>query len=324
MGAILLLDASKNRHNWGPDSGRHEDLTPSHGPAITQKEPRRAIAGQGDRTIIREAALEAYLHDISKIALLTAKDEKQLAERMAKGDPDARERMVKANLRLVVSIAKNYVNRGLPFADLIAEGNIGLLKAVERFSADADCRFSTYATWWIKQAIRRAITNTVKTVRIPAYMVETIAHWKSAAAELTAKLGRAPTVEEIAREIHLAPNNLNVIKRVISATVTATQPVSLDLLCSLNEVIEDRATPRPDQRFFDEYEKEKIRELLEVISEREAQVLRMRYGIEDNTPMTLEEIGARLGLTRERIRQIENEALHKLHDYLTEERKPLP
>ena len=273
-------------------------------------------------TIIREAALEAYLHDISKIALLTAKEEKELAERMAKGDPDARTRMINANLRLVVSIAKNYVNRGLAFSDLIAEGNIGLLKAVERFSPDADCRFSTYATWWIKQAIRRAITNTVKTVRIPAYMIETIAHWKNAASTLTARLGRAPTIDEIAREINLSPNNLTVIRRVISATVTATQPVSLDLLCSLNEVIEDRTTPRPDQQFFDDYEKDKIRELLDLISEREAQILKMRYGIEDNTPMTLEQIGDVLGLTRERIRQIENEALHKLHEYLTEDRTP--
>ena len=241
---------------------------------------------------------------------------------MKGGDGEARTRMINANLRLVVSIAKNYVNRGLPFSDLIAEGNIGLLKAVERFSPDANCRFSTYATWWIKQAIRRAITNTVKTVRIPAYMVETIAHWKQAASSLTAKLGRTPSVEEIAGEIKLSLDNMNVIKRVINAQLTATQPVSLDLLCSLNEVIEDRTTPRPDQQFFDDYEKERIRELLDTISDREAHVLRMRYGIEDNTPMTLEEIGARLGLTRERIRQIETEALNKLHEYLTEEPSP--
>ena len=241
---------------------------------------------------------------------------------MKGGDGEARTRMINANLRLVVSIAKNYVNRGLPFSDLIAEGNIGLLKAVERFSPDADCRFSTYATWWIKQAIRRAITNTVKTVRIPAYMVETIAHWKQAASILTAKLGRTPSVEEIAGEIKLSLDNMNVIKRVINAQLTATQPVSLDLLCSLNEVIEDRTTPRPDQQFFDDYEKQRIRELLDTISDREAHVLRMRYGIEDNTPMTLEEIGARLGLTRERIRQIETEALNKLHEYLTEEPSP--
>jgi RNA polymerase primary sigma factor len=273
-------------------------------------------------TIVREASIEAYLHEISKLPLLSAKEEKDLAKRMTKGDAAARDRLVRANLRLVVSIAKNYVNRGLSFGDLIEEGNIGLLKAVERFSPAADCRFSTYATWWIKQAIRRAITNTVKLVRIPAHMVETIAHWKSADAALTAKLGRPPTAEEVAHAIKLPTSNVRVLKRILSATLTATQPVSLDVLSSLNEVIEDRTTPRPDQKFFDEDERAKIRELLDLISEREAQVLRMRYGIEDRTPMTLEDIGARLGLTRERIRQIENEALRKLHQYLSGERRP--
>lgn len=271
---------------------------------------------------IREANLEAYLHEISKIPLLSAKEEKQLARRMAKGDAAARERLIKANLRLVISIAKNYVSRGLSFADLIEEGNIGLLKAVERFSAAADCRFSTYATWWIKQAIRRAITNTVKIVRIPAHMVETIAHWKSADAALTAKFGRPPTAEEIARHIRIPSSNARVIRRIVSATMSSSQPVSLDVLTSLNEVIEDRSTPRPDQQFFDDDEKRKIRELLDAISEREAAVLRMRYGLEDNTPMTLEEIGARLGLTRERVRQIENEALRKLHQQLSGEPAP--
>jgi len=279
------------------------------------------MATGGGKVIAREATLEVYLHEISKIGLLTAKEEKELATRMAQGDLKARERLAQANLRLVVSIAKNYVNRGLAFGDLIEEGNIGLLKAVERFSPAADCRFSTYATWWIKQAIRRAITNTVKIVRIPAHMVETIAHWKSADAALTAKLGRPPTVEEIACALNIPPSNLRVIKRIVSATVTSNQPISLDVLTSLNEVIEDRHTPRPEQRFFDEDEKQRIRELLDVISEREAQVLRMRYGIEDKTPMTLEEIGERLGLTRERIRQIENDALRKLNQYLAGNRK---
>ena len=241
---------------------------------------------------------------------------------MREGNQDARARMISSNLRLVVSIAKNYVNRGLPFTDLIAEGNIGLMKAVERFQPEADCRFSTYATWWIKQAIRRAITNTVKTVRIPAYMVETIAHWKQAASSLTAQLGRAPTVEEIAKEIDLSPDNATVIKRILSATITATQPVSLDMLCSLNDVIEDRATPRPDEQFFDEVERQHLHELLDCITPREAKVLRLRYGLDDDSRLTLEQIGDRLGLTRERIRQIENEALNKLHDYLTEERSP--
>jgi len=295
-------------------------------PIILDVEPRgrRTRRFGGAPAINREANLEAYLHEISKIPLLTAREEKELAARLAGGDASAREQLIKANLRLVVSVAKNYVNRGLTFADLIEEGNIGLLKAVERFSPDADCRFSTYATWWIKQAIRRAITNTVKIVRIPAHMVETIAHWKSADAALTAKLGRPPTPEEVAAAIRLPTRNLRVIKRIISATQTSSQPVSLDALASLNEVIEDRHTPRPEQRFFDEDERRRIRELLDVISEREGQVLRMRYGIEDNAPMTLEEIGARLGLTRERVRQIESEALRKLHQYLTGLRKPLP
>jgi RNA polymerase primary sigma factor len=278
----------------------------------------------GEYAIIREAVLEAYLHDISKIPLLTADEEKELARRLAKGDEEARQRMISSNLRLVVSIAKNYVNRGLAFSDLIAEGNIGLLKAVERFSADADCRFSTYATWWIKQAIRRAITNTVKTVRIPAYMVETIAAWKNAESQLTAKLGHQPTIDEIADAIDLPTDNKTVIKRVINATRTASQPVSLDMLCALNEVIEDRTTPRPDQQFFDDYERQKLRELLDLISEREATVLRLRYGLDDNTPMTLEQIGERLDLTRERIRQIENEALNKLYECLCEDVPPPP
>jgi RNA polymerase primary sigma factor len=274
----------------------------------------------GGQAIIREVALEAYLRDISKIPLLTAAEEKELARRVQGGDEAARAQMISANLRLVVSIAKNYVKRGLSFGDLIAEGNIGLMKAVERFDPEADCRFSTYATWWIKQAIRRAITNTVKTVRIPAYMVETIAHWKQAVSTLTARLGRPPTVREIAEEIDVSPDNMNVIKRILRASLTASQPVSLDLLNQLNEVIEDRKTPRPDEQFFDEVEKERLYELLGLITPREAEVLRLRYGLDDDSPLTLEEIGERLDLTRERIRQIENEALDKLHEYLTEER----
>ena len=227
--------------------------------------------------------------------------------------------MIQANLRLVVSVARRYVHRGLPFADLIAEGNIGLMKAVERFSPDAECRFATYAVWWIRQAIRRAITNTAKTVRIPAYMVETIAHWRNAAADLTARLGRTPTIEEIATEIDLSPNDTTLIRRVINATLTATSPVSIDSSGPLSDALTDHSAPSPDQEFLDSDEKARIRELLESISEREARVLRMRYGLDDHSPMTLGEIGARLGLTRERIRQIEAHALAKLHAVLADE-----
>jgi len=227
--------------------------------------------------------------------------------------------MIQANLRLVVSVARKYTHRGLPFADLIAEGNIGLMKAVERFSPDAECRFATYGVWWIRQAIRRAITNTAKTVRIPAYMVEMIAHWRNAAADLTGRLGRIPTIEEIATEIDLSPDDTTHIKRVISATLTATSPVSIEASGPLSDALTDHSTPSPDQEFLDGDEKKRIHELLASISERDAQVLRMRYGLDDHSPMTLGEIGARLGLTRERIRQIESRALAKLHAVLADE-----
>lgn len=268
----------------------------------------------------KEFELETYLNDISKIALLTADEEKALAVRVRKGDAAAREAMTVANLRLVVSIAKRYVNRGLSFMDLIEEGNIGLLKAVERFDPKAETRFSTYATWWIKQSIRRAITNTVKTVRIPAYMVEIISQWKSATAALASELGRQPSVAEVANHIKIPVEKVNVIKRIVRAAMNASQPVSLDLAYSGgNDVIEDQSMKMPDEEFFDQYDKDKLQQYLAVLTDREAEILRMRYGLTTGDPMTLEQIGNKMGLTRERIRQIEEEALRKLHAIMTEE-----
>jgi len=268
----------------------------------------------------KEFELEAYLNDISKIPLLTADEEKALAIRVRKGDAAAREAMTVANLRLVVSIAKLYVNRGLSFMDLIEEGNIGLLKAVERFDPKAETRFSTYATWWIKQSIRRAITNTVKTVRIPAYMVEIISQWKSATTELASELGRQPSVAEVANHIKIPVEKVNVIKRIVRAAMNANQPVSLDLAYSGgDDVIEDQSMKMPDEEFFDQYDKDKLQQYLAVLTDREADILRMRYGLTTGEPMTLEQIGNKMGLTRERIRQIEDEALRKLHAIMTEE-----
>lgn len=265
----------------------------------------------------QEFELETYLNDISKIPLLKPEEEKQLAIRVRKGDKKAREQMTVANLRLVVSIAKHYVNRGLAFMDLIEEGNIGLLKAVERFDPKAETRFSTYATWWIKQAIRRAITNTVKTVRIPAYMVEIISQWRSATAELANKMGRQPSLGEVAKAVNIPIEKVNVIKRVVRAASTANQPVSLDLEWSGNDVIEDQTIKKPDEEFFDQYDREKLQQHLETLTDREGEVLRMRYGLVTGEPMTLEQIGNKMGLTRERIRQIEDEALRKLHSIMT-------
>jgi RNA polymerase primary sigma factor len=225
--------------------------------------------------------------------------------------------MIRANLRLVVAIARNYVNRGLSFLDLIEEGNLGLLKAVERFDPDAECRFSTYATWWIKQAIRRALINTVKTVRIPSYMVELIARWKNVAMELQYRLSRQPTVHEVAAEMDIPRESVRIIKRAIRASNGASQVVSLDAVFASNEAIEAPAVKRPDETVFDAFEIEQLEKMLGAIDEREATILKMRYGLGEHDPMTLKEIGVRVHLTRERVRQIENEALRKLHTILS-------
>jgi RNA polymerase primary sigma factor len=257
-----------------------------------------------------ESALETYLAEINAVPLLTAKQEHDLAIRVGKGDPEARERMIRANLRLVVSIAKKFVNRGLQFLDLIEEGNLGLLKAVERFDPHANTRFSTYATWWIKQSIRRALVNTVKTVRIPSYMVELVSKWKTLALELSYKLGRQPTFAEVAAELDVPPESIGVIRRALHSA--STSGGGGDVLRALNESLEDESIKRPDEQLFDAIDLERIAELLEVIDQREAEVLRLRYGLGDREPMTLKEIGERINLTRERVRQIESEAIRKL------------
>ncbi len=265
-----------------------------------------------------ERCLETYLKEINEVALLTADQEKELSRRVRVGDPSARDHMIRANLRLVVAIAKRYSNRGLSLQDLIAEGNIGLMKAVERFNPDLNCRFSTYAAWWIKQSIRRALVNTVRTVRVPSYMVEIISHWKGVATELGYHLGRPPRADEIAEGLAVEnrivqDDNWGVVERTIRGGSTAA---SADAFWSASEAIEDAKTKRPDEVFLSTCEIEKLNDLLKVIDEREALILRLRYGFGDVEPMTLKEIGEVVGLTRERVRQIEAEALRKLHSIM--------
>lgn len=262
----------------------------------------------------REPNLETYLKEINKVNLLTAEEERELAIRIKKGDLDAREQMINANLRLVVSIARSYVGRGLTFLDLIEEGNIGLMKAVERFRVEANCRFSTYATWWIKQGIRRALVNSVKTVRVPSYMLDAVAKWQSTSAELVYKLGRNPTSQEIAKELKLSPSSVSAIKRAVRASHSSSQTVSLEQTEYIHDILEDEKSKRPFEILCRDADIEEVeKQLHSILEERESKILKMRYGIGEYTkPMTLKEIGEAIDLTRERVRQIENDALRKL------------
>jgi RNA polymerase primary sigma factor len=273
----------------------------------------------GENTIASEKSLETYLKEINKISLLTKEEEKALAIRVAKGDLEAREQMIQANLRLVVSIAKNYINRGLSLEDLIEEGNVGLLKGVEKFDVGEECRFSTYATWWIKQSIRRALTNTVKTVRIPSYMVELISKWNNAMEKLTLKLDRKPSMREISDELGLSPDNVMAIKHAIRTASLTANPYSLEVSTTLSDAIKDEKSKRPDDEVLTDHEIIQIKDLLNHINEREANILKMRFGIGYESSMTLKEIGETLNLTRERVRQIQNEALKKLFHIMNRE-----
>ena len=266
---------------------------------------------------MREAGLETYFKEINQYTLLTADQEKELGTLVQAGDTNARETMIKANLRLVVSIAKHYVERGLSLLDLIEEGNIGLMKAVERFDPKAECRFSTYATWWIKQSIKRALVDTVKTIRIPSYMVELLSKWNNAASNLNVKLGRAPMFHEIAQELEIPTENLGIITKALRTSDASSQTISIENAGTLSEVLQDKNCKQPAEILFDNIEIQAVEQLLSVLEDREQAILRMRYGLDYGDPMTLKEIGRHVNLSRERVRQIENEALKKLYCILT-------
>lgn len=284
--------------------------------------------------------MQQYLKQINESPLLTAEEECQFArtiarasvaavqfarseislsqkERVEREGAEARERMIRSNLRLVVNIAKAYANRGMLLADLIEEGNLGLLRAVEGFDPDMGARFSTYGSWWIKQAIKRALINSIQPVHIPAYMVEMIGRWKQAHSKLQDELGRAPSIEEIAERMCLPERKVRIIKRAVRAFAAPTQSSPEGTGQALSEILEDEKSLPPDAAVLNASEAELIQRLVDELDDREATILKLRYGLGKDEPMTLKNIGAKIGLTRERVRQIEGEALRKLETALS-------
>ena len=253
-----------------------------------------------------------YLKEIGRVPLLTAEEEVELARRMEAGDEAARHRLEEANLRLVVSIAKRYAGRGMMFLDLIQEGNLGLLKAVEKFDYSKGYKFSTYATWWIRQAITRAIADQARTIRIPVHMVETINKYIRISRQLLQELGRDPTSEEIAHRMGLSVARVREIMKISQEPVSLETPIGEEEDTRLSDFIEDEAAPDPADAASMLLLKEQISEVLTTLAPREAEVLRLRFGLVDGRSRTLEEVGQNFGVTRERIRQIEAKALRKL------------
>jgi len=270
-----------------------------------------------------DTAFDTYLKEIQRYALLTADEEKALARRIQKQDVDhidamiARNEMIRANLRLVVSVAKRYGNRGLALPDLVEEGNLGLVHAVEKFDPNMGTRFSTYGTWWIKQAIRRSLMNSVKTVRIPSYLVEELNRWRAFARKFQQKHGRDPEEDELAEGMDPPPGRRKLLLRLFRTSAPGINSVSLDLLFETVDAVVDPRAERPDLIDFAEWERDGLMQRLDELPERESKILRLRYGLGGvENPMTLREIAAELKLSRERVRQLEHAAVKRLRQVM--------
>ena len=264
------------------------------------------------KSLPTDDAVRMYLKEIGKVPLLTGEQERELAIRMEQGDEDAKKKLCESNLRLVVSIAKRYLNRGLSFLDLIQEGNLGLIKAVDKFDYAKGYKFSTYATWWIRQAITRSIADQARTIRIPVHMVETINKLIRISRQLLQELGREPTSEEIAKEMGITVEKVREIKKISQDPVSLETPIGEEEDSHLGDFIPDDDVPAPVEAAAYSMLKEQLMEVLDTLSEREKKVLMLRFGLEDGRPRTLEEVGKEFNVTRERIRQIEAKALRKL------------
>lgn len=295
----------------------------------------------GDGTIAVDAGLQVYLKQINEAPLLTADEEKELAHIVRRGKEAAelfaqqqvtfqhreqaeseaaaaRERMVKSNLRLVVNIAKKYAKRGVTLNDLINEGNLGLIRAVEGFDPDQNTRFSTYASWWIKQSIKRSLINSDKPIHIPAYMVEMISRFREAHEQFMETEGRAPTTAELAEKMEMAESKIDHIRNAVKAVSAPTQDSESADGTSMTEGLEDQRTPLPEELLLDESETQRVVGMLNDLDDRESTILRLRFGLDGRDPMTLKQIGGEIKLTRERVRQIEQEAIRKIQDCLSD------
>ena len=272
-----------------------------------------------------ENSLRTYMNEIAQTPLLTRQEEVELANRIKEGDEKARTHMIKANLRLVVKIAKDYSGFGLPLSDLISEGNIGLMKAVERFDPEKGGKLSTYGSWWIKQAVKRALSNQSKTIRLPIHMVDKIARMRRISSTLTEDLGRVPSDEELSEELGIPMKKLALLKRASQAPASFDAPVGGDEdNVSYQEIISDEGAVNPYDALEEKSMHGCIDELLDVLDERESKIIDARFGLGGSTPMNLEEVGRELGVTRERIRQLQNVALKKMHDVLRRKDHPIP
>ncbi len=269
----------------------------------------KSLASEG---VSIDDPVKVYLKEIGSFPLLSLDEEIELAERIQKGDAKAKKRLAEANLRLVVSIAKRYVGRGMLFLDLIQEGNLGLIKAVEKFDHTKGFKFSTYATWWIRQAITRAIADQARTIRIPVHMVETINKVKKVQSQLLHKNGQEPSVEDLAAELDMPQDKVREILKVAQEPISLESPIGEEEDSHLGDFIPDYDAPVPEEAATHTLLKEQLNEVLATLTPREAKVLSLRFGIEDGHPRTLEEVGKEFNVTRERIRQIEAKALRKL------------
>jgi RNA polymerase primary sigma factor len=271
-----------------------------------------------------DPGIKIYLREIGRIRLLTQQEEIDLAARIKKGDREARALMIKANLRLVVKIAHDYKNLGLPVLDLVSEGNIGLMKAVERFDPAKGGKLSTYAAWWIKQSIKRALANQSKTIRLPVHLVDKISKMSRVSSQMSEELGREPTDDELAEEIGLSPRSVSQLKTVAIRPSSLNAPIGDDDLTEFGEMVGDEDARTPFEFLEDRNLRDELPDLLATLDDRERTIIFQRFGLDGAKPRTLEEVGKKLGVTRERIRQVQNIALVKLRRALSKKETPLP